>query len=90
MYLVYRNYWRDYDTALFILKHLYRDIPEEHNSSTVYSAGSSHHETTSVGWYDPRDTVEEDAPLTFTDKVKARNFSIKARRFLAKNTASDF
>lgn len=84
------NYWRDYDTALFILKHLYRDIPEEHNSSTVYSAGSSHHEATSVGWYDPRDTVEEDAPLTFTDKVKARNFSIKARRFLAKNTASDF
>ncbi|GAB2219642.1 hypothetical protein Droror1_Dr00007279 [Drosera rotundifolia] len=23
------NYWRDFDTALFILKHLYRDIPEE-------------------------------------------------------------
>ncbi|GJN12631.1 hypothetical protein PR202_ga30926 [Eleusine coracana subsp. coracana] len=23
------NYWRDHDTALFILKHLYRDIPEE-------------------------------------------------------------
>ncbi|KAL9253010.1 hypothetical protein AKJ16_DCAP01809 [Drosera capensis] len=24
-----QNYWRDFDTALFILKHLYRDIPEE-------------------------------------------------------------
>uniref|UniRef100_A0A0E0AIL2 DDHD domain-containing protein n=1 Tax=Oryza glumipatula TaxID=40148 RepID=A0A0E0AIL2_9ORYZ len=23
------NYWRDHDTAFFILKHLYRDIPEE-------------------------------------------------------------
>ncbi|KAK4803702.1 hypothetical protein SAY86_003519 [Trapa natans] len=23
------NYWRDYDTALFILKHLYREIPED-------------------------------------------------------------
>ncbi|KAJ6696926.1 hypothetical protein OIU85_003300 [Salix viminalis] len=23
------NYWRDQDTALFILKHLYRVIPEE-------------------------------------------------------------
>jgi hypothetical protein len=23
------NYWRDHDTALFILKHLYHDIPEE-------------------------------------------------------------
>lgn len=27
------NYWRDHDTALFILKHLYRDIPEEVSTS---------------------------------------------------------
>ncbi|KAL0460390.1 UNVERIFIED_CONTAM: Phospholipase SGR2 [Sesamum latifolium] len=26
--MYYRNYWRDYDTALFILKHLYGDIPD--------------------------------------------------------------
>ncbi|KAK6163928.1 hypothetical protein DH2020_000792 [Rehmannia glutinosa] len=28
------NYWRDHDTALFMLKHLYRDIPEEPISPT--------------------------------------------------------
>ncbi|CAI8600501.1 unnamed protein product [Vicia faba] len=76
------NYWRDYDTALFILKHLYRDIPEDHNSATV--TGSSKHESSSTGWYDPRDTVEEDAPLTFSDKVKVRNFSTKAKRIMEK------
>ncbi|KAF4354904.1 hypothetical protein F8388_013853 [Cannabis sativa] len=27
------KYWRDFDTALFILKHLYHDIPEYPNSS---------------------------------------------------------
>ncbi|WJX43509.1 Phospholipase sgr2, variant 2 [Trifolium repens] len=84
------NYWRDYDTALFILKHLYRDVPEDLDPSIVYSAGSSRHESRSVSWYDPRDTVEEDVPLTFSDKVKVRNFSSKAKRIFAENTASDF
>lgn len=82
--MVNRNYWRDYDTALFILKHLYRDIPEDPNSTTVYNTGSSKHESSSAGWYDPRDTVEEDAPLTFSDKVKVRNFSTKAKRIMQK------
>jgi hypothetical protein len=27
--VVSRSYWQDQDTALFILKHLYRNIPEE-------------------------------------------------------------
>jgi hypothetical protein len=85
-----RNYWRDYDTALFILKHLYRDVPEDLDPSIVYSAGSSRHESRSVSWYDPRDTVEEDVPLTFSDKVKVRNFSSKAKRIFAENTASDY
>ncbi|PNX55971.1 phospholipase DDHD1-like protein, partial [Trifolium pratense] len=84
------NYWRDYDTALFILKHLYRDVPEELDSSIVHSAGSSRNDSRSVSWFDPRDTVEEDVPLTFSDKVKVRNFSIKAKRIFAENTASDY
>lgn len=86
VYLVYRNYWRDYDTALFILKHLYRDIPEDPNSSLVYSAGSSKCVTSSGGWYDQRDSVEEDVPLTFSDNVMVRNFSSKAKKIMQKNT----
>lgn len=86
-----RNYWRDYDTALFILKHLYRHIPEDLHSS-VPSNGESlkHDESTSAGWYDQRDTVEEDVPLTFSDRVMVRNFSSRAKKFMQKNSAYSF
>ncbi|XWS21970.1 hypothetical protein CRYUN_Cryun30bG0103700 [Craigia yunnanensis] len=72
------NYWRDYDTALFILKHLYRDIPEE------YNGGSSKHESVSTGWSDQRETKDEELPLTFSDRIMVRNFSRKAKKFINK------
>ncbi|XP_057457051.1 phospholipase SGR2 isoform X2 [Lotus japonicus] len=84
------NYWRDHDTALFILRHLYRDIPEEPNLSAVHSGGSPKYQSSSAGWYDQRDSVEEDLPLTFSDKAMVRNFSSKTRKILHKKTASNF
>ncbi|KAL2329392.1 hypothetical protein Fmac_022819 [Flemingia macrophylla] len=83
------NYWRDYDTALFILNHLYREIPEDHNSSVVSNEDNSKYESTS-GWYEPRHPAEEDLPLTFSDNVVARSFSCKAKKILQTRTASDF
>ncbi|XP_057522695.1 phospholipase SGR2 [Amaranthus tricolor] len=53
------NYWRDYDTALFILKHLYRDIPEDPaqlNSQRCYTKDKT--ETVTF--------VDEELPLTFS------------------------
>ncbi|KAI3972694.1 hypothetical protein MKX01_019352 [Papaver californicum] len=35
------NYWRDYDTALFILNHLYSDIPKEPPQPSKQSSGGS-------------------------------------------------
>ncbi|OIV93581.1 hypothetical protein TanjilG_04813 [Lupinus angustifolius] len=76
------NYWRDYDTALFILRHLYRDIPEDPDFSVESSEANSKNESTATGWYDHRDNVEEDLPLTFSDKVMVRNFSSKAKKIV--------
>jgi len=47
-------------------------------------------QSTSVGWYEPRDTVEEDLPLTFSDKVMVRSFSRKAKKVLQKHTATNY
>ncbi|GAA0143019.1 phospholipase [Lithospermum erythrorhizon] len=74
------NYWRDYDTALFMLKHLYRGIPEEPSSSHEAAESSSRAETRYEGLYDQRDMVDEELPLTFADKALVRNFSRKAKR----------
>ncbi|KAM7477268.1 hypothetical protein LguiB_024511 [Lonicera macranthoides] len=71
------NYWRDYDTALFILKHLYRDIPDEPNSP---NNGISKHETGS----DRREVTEEELPLTFSNREFVRNFSKKANKKIIK------
>ncbi|KAG4388775.1 hypothetical protein AAZX31_09G214700 [Glycine max] len=84
------NYWRDYDTALFILKHLYGEIPEDSDLLVGFTGDNSKSESTSVSWYEPRDTVEEDLPLTFSDKVMARSFSSKAKKVLQKHTAFNF
>nr|XP_023882469.1 phospholipase SGR2 [Quercus suber]POF22783.1 phospholipase sgr2 [Quercus suber] len=78
------NYWRDHDTALFILKHLYRDIPEDPNSPTESSGGNSKEESGSTGWSDQRETVDEELPLTFSDTVMVRNFSRKAKKIWKK------
>ncbi|CAL0313270.1 unnamed protein product [Lupinus luteus] len=82
------NYWRDYDTALFILRHLYRDIPEDPEFSVESSEANSKNESTSTGWHDQRDNVEEDLPLTFSDKVMVRNFSSKAKKIV--NAVSNY
>ncbi|KAK7263811.1 hypothetical protein RJT34_31408 [Clitoria ternatea] len=82
------NYWRDYDTALFILKHLYQNIPEDPTSTIESSGDSPNYESSSAGWYDQRDTVGEDLPLTFSDKVMVRSFSSEAKKILQKHSAS--
>lgn len=69
------NYWRDYDTALFILKHLYRDIPEEPPES------QSHGRPVSL-FYD-MDSLDEDLPLTFSDSSLIREFTRKARKTMS-------
>ncbi|XP_035544760.1 phospholipase SGR2 isoform X1 [Juglans regia] len=78
------NYWRDSDTALFILKHLYRDIPEDPNSSEESSATNSKEESGSTGWCDQRETVDEELPLTFSDNIMVKNFSRKAKKIFKK------
>ncbi|KAL4594280.1 hypothetical protein ACB092_12G009400, partial [Castanea dentata] len=78
------NYWRDHDTALFILKHLYRDIPEDPNSPAESSGGNSKEESGSTGWSDQRETVDEELPLKFSDTVMVRNFSRKAKKIWRK------
>ncbi|KAH7663805.1 alpha/beta-Hydrolases protein [Dioscorea alata] len=75
------NYWRDPDTALFILKHLYRDIPEEPDSPGQSDAGcGSRKQNRPAGLYFDRDDVDEDLPLTFSDHLMIREFSRKAKK----------
>ncbi|KAK6945735.1 DDHD domain [Dillenia turbinata] len=81
------NYWRDNDTALFILKHLYWDIPEEPNSSDGSNEESSKSGSGSHRWADKSEAAEEDLPLTFYDRVTTRNFSRKAKKIMKKRSA---
>ncbi|XP_024439843.1 phospholipase SGR2 isoform X3 [Populus trichocarpa] len=76
------NYWRDHDTALFILKHLYREIPEDPILHTESSGGTSKDKIGSTGWYDNSEAAEEELPLTFSDRMMARNFSRKAKKYM--------
>ncbi|XP_057503098.1 phospholipase SGR2 isoform X1 [Actinidia eriantha] len=76
------NYWRDYDTALFILKHLYRYIPEEPELLEETKYGSSKNQGGSESWSDQRETAEEELPLTFADTVLIRNFSTRAKKIM--------
>ncbi|KAK8681498.1 hypothetical protein V6N13_053900 [Hibiscus sabdariffa] len=76
------NYWRDFDTALFILKHLYRDIPEDPNFATESIRGSLKGESASTGWSDEREAIDEELPLTFSDRIMVKNFSSKAKKFI--------
>uniref|UniRef100_A0A5B6YT24 Putative phospholipase SGR2 isoform X2 n=1 Tax=Davidia involucrata TaxID=16924 RepID=A0A5B6YT24_DAVIN len=77
------NYWRDYDTALFIMKHLYRDIPEEPNSPDAPKESSSKNDSLE-DWSDQREPVDEELPLTFADGVLIRNFSGKVKKIMRK------
>lgn len=72
------NYWRDPDTALFILKHLYRDIPEELHEGMI--AGSSHINNAEEILLYEKDFFDEDFPLTFSDPSWIRDFSRIAKK----------
>ncbi|KAL0369866.1 UNVERIFIED_CONTAM: Phospholipase SGR2 [Sesamum angustifolium] len=74
------NYWRDYDTALFILKHLYRDIPDGPISHDEQPESSSKDENGYKQWSDPREIEDEELPLTFADSVSIKNFSHRAKK----------
>ncbi|CAN8313834.1 unnamed protein product [Cochlearia groenlandica] len=82
------NYWRDNDTALFIIKHLYRELPDEPNSPTESTEGDDSPKDSSrpLSWTNRReandDDDDEELPLTFSDKQIARSFSAKARKYL--------
>ncbi|XP_062192123.1 phospholipase SGR2-like [Phragmites australis] len=65
------NYWRDHDTALFILKHLYRDIPEEPPADET--------ERRPIRLFYVRDPIAEDTPLTFSNNSLVKEFSRKVR-----------
>lgn len=67
------NYWRDHDTGLFILKHLYRDIPEE----PLRSSKDDDNSTTGLS------TIpEEELPLTFSENSLIGNFSNKSKKYM--------
>nr|XP_029118235.1 phospholipase SGR2 isoform X2 [Elaeis guineensis] len=77
------NYWRDYDTALFILKHLYRDIPEEPPTTEQSSSGSgSRTQRRAIKLFYDREAIDEDTPLTFSDDLRIREFSRKAKKIM--------
>ncbi|RCV29405.1 hypothetical protein SETIT_6G010900v2 [Setaria italica] len=65
------NYWRDHDTALFILRHLYRDIPEEPPENEI--------ERVPIKLFYERDPFVEETPLTFADEALVKEFSRKVR-----------
>ncbi|KAF5207246.1 Phospholipase sgr2 [Thalictrum thalictroides] len=74
------NYWRDYDTALFILKHLYREIPEEPDSPVQLGENSSNNQTRVKARFFQSDTVDDDLPLTFSERIVVKEFSRKVRK----------
>ncbi|KAJ4916987.1 Phospholipase SGR2 [Raphanus sativus] len=79
------NYWRDNDTALFIIKHLYRELPDEPYSPTESTDvdntpkdSSTHH-----SWIDRSETddADEELPLTFSNR---ESFYEDAKKYLKK------
>ncbi|XP_020088606.1 phospholipase SGR2 isoform X1 [Ananas comosus] len=76
------NYWRDYDTALFIIKHLYRDIPEEPPTDEESDHCGSGTQRKPVKLFYVRDVMDEDIPLTFSDSLLVREFSRKAKKVM--------
>ncbi|XP_022852802.1 phospholipase SGR2-like isoform X4 [Olea europaea var. sylvestris] len=74
------NYWRDHDTALFILKHLYRDIPEEPLSPSEHLEGSSRDGNNFEGWSNPRELADDELPLTFADSIFIKRISSRLKK----------
>ncbi|CAI0556497.1 unnamed protein product [Linum tenue] len=83
------NYWRDCDTALFILKHLYRNISDEADHDDETGEGDSSRDGNSgcgtSTWQERRESAEEELPLTFSDRLTMKNFSRKAKKFMRKS-----
>ena len=75
-YLTCSNYWRDHDTALFILRHLYRDIPEEPPTDGIGRRP--------IKLFYERDPFVEETPLTFADEPSVKEFSRKMRTYTRK------
>ncbi|XP_073302244.1 phospholipase SGR2-like isoform X1 [Primulina huaijiensis] len=75
------NYWRDPDTSLFILNHLYRDIPDEPLSPSAQPE-SSNDKSSLEGWSDPREVDDEELPLTFADSICIKKFSHRAKKVM--------
>ncbi|XP_010499700.1 PREDICTED: phospholipase SGR2-like isoform X2 [Camelina sativa] len=82
------NYWRDNDTALFIIKHLYRELQDEPNSPTGSSEGNDSPKDSSRphSWIDRSENNydDEELPLTFSDKQIVRSFSAEAKKYIKK------
>ncbi|ESQ33675.1 hypothetical protein EUTSA_v10006721mg [Eutrema salsugineum] len=82
------NYWRDNDTALFIIKHLYRELPDGPNSPRESTEGDDSPKDSSRphSWIDRRESndADEELPLTFSNKQIARSFSAEAKKYIKK------
>uniref|UniRef100_A0A803MS92 DDHD domain-containing protein n=1 Tax=Chenopodium quinoa TaxID=63459 RepID=A0A803MS92_CHEQI len=59
------NYWRDHDTALFVLNHLYRDIPK-YPDQPKHQKSKTKNDSVSNRLPDTKDIAEEELPLTFS------------------------
>ncbi|KAI7745743.1 hypothetical protein M8C21_026349 [Ambrosia artemisiifolia] len=68
------KYWRDCDTALFILKHLYRDIPNEPKQPSENTSNQEHDDW--EGLFD-----DEQLPLTFGSEKFLKQLSVKVKKF---------
>lgn len=71
------NYWRDDDTALFILKYLYEDIPEEQEQA-ILKRSRSEDESIPTAWshsHHTKASAEEELPLTFSEPGSIKGYS---------------
>ena len=66
---------------LSFLRTTLKKIP---GAATASCGGNSKEESGSTGWFDQRETVDEELPLTFSDIVMVRNFSKKAKKIWKK------
>ncbi|PWA96655.1 shoot gravitropism 2 (SGR2) [Artemisia annua] len=74
------KYWRDPDTALFILKHLYRDIPNAPYIPNKHSENATNQEN--HDWKELFD--DEELPLTFASEDFLKQFSVGVKKFTNK------
>lgn len=79
----HRGYWKDLDTALFVLKHLYHDIPEEPEAANEYMENEKNEGKIEWnGWCDHEEIAEEELPLTFSNTKSVKRFTRRAKSFI--------